>query len=501
MNAPVTEARDVDTLIVGAGFAGLGVAIRLTRQGDTDFVLLERADDVGGTWRENVYPDVACDIPSHLYSYSFRPKPDWSAYFAPGAEIQQYLRDAAREEGVLPRLHLGVEVLEMRWHDADARWDVSTTAGSYRARALILCAGRLSEPRIPAADGLESFDGPLFHSARWDSSVELGGKRVGIVGSGASAVQLLPHLAREAASVTLFQRSAPYVVPRRNQEYSVAERRAFSRVPGAVERLRSRLFWAMERGFAGRVATPGFLDRLRAEALDHLTAQVPDPQVRATLTPDYEIGCKRVLLSDDYYPALAQPHVTVVPSPLARVAGSTVVAVDGSAHELDVLILATGFQATRPPFARRVFGRNGRLLADSWSDGMRAYASTTVHGYPNLFVINGPNASLGHNSAVFMIETQIDYVLGALAALAALVALVEQPSLEVSRAAEDAYVAELDALAADTVWTNGGCGSWYVDAASRRLTLLWPDFAYVFRQRVGAFDPAPYAAPALDPTP
>lgn len=478
---------EVGTLIVGAGFAGIGVAIRLARRGDDDFLVLERAADLGGTWRENVYPDVACDIPSHLYSYSFRPKPDWSSFFAPGAEIQQYLRDCAREEGILPRLRLGTEVLDMRWSEPEQLWYVATTGGDYRCRALILCAGRLSEPRIPATPGLESFPGPLFHSARWDASVSLAGKRVGIVGSGASAVQLLPHLAREAAEVVLFQRSAPYVVPRGNRAYSDAERRAFRRLPDAVERLRSRLFWGMERGFAGRVAAPGFIDRLRTEALDHLRRHVADPALRAALTPDYEIGCKRVLLSDDYYPAVAGDTVTVIPSALARVEGSTVVAADGSAHVLDVLILATGFHATRPPFAERITGRGGQRLAERWSDGMRAYASTTVHGYPNLFVINGPNASLGHNSAVFMIEAQIEYVLGALDHLAA-VGIVE-----VSRAAEDAYIAELDTLAASTVWTNGGCGSWYVDSASKRLTLLWPDFAFAFHDRIGAFDPAPYA--------
>lgn len=482
MSGPI----EVGTLIVGAGFAGLGLAIRLTRAGDTDYLLLERADDVGGTWRENVYPDVSCDIPSHLYSYSFRAKPDWSAYFAPGAEIQQYLRDAAREEGVLPQLRLGTEVLDMRWDADGERWHVATTRGAFVCRALILCAGRLSEPRIPAAPGLESFPGPLFHSARWQDA-ELAGKRVGIVGSGASAVQLLPHLAREAASVVLFQRSAPYVVPRGNHAYPPAQRRAFARLPDAVQRLRSRLFWQFERGFAGRLATPGFIDRLRAEALGHLAAQVADPQLRAVLTPDYEIGCKRVLLSDDYYPALAQPHVTVVPAPLGHVDGATVVASDGSAHELDVLILATGFQATRPPFARLVFGRDGLSLAEHWRDGMRAYASTAVHGFPNLFVINGPNASLGHNSAVVMIEAQIDYVLGALGVLA-----TGGRVLEVSAEAEQAYVEELDALSSETVWTNGGCGSWYVDAATKRLTLIWPDFAFAFRERLGRFDPAAY---------
>ncbi|MDY0911547.1 NAD(P)/FAD-dependent oxidoreductase [Rathayibacter festucae] len=482
-------ATSVDVVVVGAGFAGIGAAARLARRGDVSFALLERADRVGGTWRDNRYPNVSCDIPSHLYSYSFAPEPDWTAFYAPGAEIQAYLERVVERERLAPQLYLGTDVLEMTFDELAGRWRVRTSRGDFDAAVLVVCAGRLSEPRLPDVPGLEDFAGPVFHSARWRDDVDLDGARVGIVGSGASAVQIVPHLAERAAEVVLFQRSAPYVVPRRNRAYPPAERRALARAPGAVERLRAELFWRAELGFAGRVGVPDAIDRLRAEALGHLAAQVADPALRAVLTPDYEIGCKRVLLSDDYYPALAQPHVQVVPGPLHRIEGSAAIGDDGVAHEVDALVLATGFLATRPPFARRIRGRGGELLADRWGDGMSAYDSTAVHGFPNLFVINGPNASLGHNSAVHMIESQIEYVLAALEHREA----AGVDLLEVTAEAEAAALARLDALSADTVWTNGGCESWYVDSASRRLTLLWPDFAFAFREELGRFDPSAYA--------
>ncbi|PPH54215.1 NAD(P)/FAD-dependent oxidoreductase [Rathayibacter sp. AY1E2] len=478
---------DVDVVVIGAGFAGLGAAVRLERRGGTSFVVLERAERIGGTWRDNVYPGVSCDIPSHLYSYSFAPEADWSAFYAPGAEIQSYLERVVEKEGLTPRLRLGTEVLEAVFDEEAHRWRVRTSRGDYSAAVLLICAGRLSEPRLPAVPGLDSFAGPAFHSARWRDDVDLDGKRVGIVGSGASAVQIVPHLAERAAEVVLFQRSAPYVVPRRNRPYPPEERRTLSRAPGALARLREELFWRAELGFAGRVAVPEAIDRLRAEALGHLEAQIIDPALRAVLTPDYEIGCKRVLLSDDYYPALAQPHVRVVPGPLRRIEEGAALGDDGVPHRVDVLVFATGFHSTRPPFARRIRGRGGVLLADRWADGMVAYESTAVHGFPSLFVVNGPNASLGHNSAVHMIETQIDYVLAALDHLA----VSGADRLEVTAEAEAASVARLDALSADTVWTNGGCESWYLDD-NRRLTLLWPDFAFAFREELGRFDPSAY---------
>ncbi|GAA4935075.1 cation diffusion facilitator CzcD-associated flavoprotein CzcO [Actinomycetospora succinea] len=489
MSAPV----DVDVAVVGAGFAGIGLGVRLARRRRESFVLLERAHGVGGTWRDNRYPGVACDVPSHLYSFSFRPKPDWSRVFAPGSEIHDYLRDSARDEGLDPHLRLGTEMQRARWDGT--RWRIATSSGTYRARVLVVAAGRLSEPRIPEIPGLSDFDGPVFHSARWDGAAALGGRRVGVVGTGASAAQIVPALAGTAAHLVVFQRTPPWVVPRGDRAYTEQERRTFALDPAAERALREELFDEAEGAIGARRRVRPDIDRLRDRALDHLAAQVPDARLRARLRPDYEIGCKRIVISDDLYPALGRDDVTLEPSALHRVEKTTAVAASGAHHPLDALVLATGFWTTRLPFAQRIEGRLG-LLADRWADGMTAHASTAVHGFPNMFVLNGPNASLGHNSAVYMIEAQIDHVLGALDHLAG----TGEP-LEVTAEAEEAYTREIDAMSADTVWLQGGCRSWYVDETSGRLTLLWPGTARSFRARNGTFDPRPYGQSAVSAAP
>jgi cation diffusion facilitator CzcD-associated flavoprotein CzcO len=484
--------RDVDVAIVGAGFAGLGMGIQLALRGRESFVVLERAEEVGGTWRDNRYPGVACDVPSHLYSFSFRPKADWSTVFASGAEIQAYLRQCASEERLRSRIRCSAEVRHAQWDAHDGRWRVTTGVGTYRARTLIMAAGRLSEARIPDVGGLSGFPGPVFHSSHWDDDVTLSGRRVGIVGTGASAAQIVPQLAGTAGRLVVFQRSAPYVVPRGDRSYTEDERQRFERDPEAARRLRDRLFWEAEQAIAQRKGVRPDIDLLRERALGHLAAQVPDPELRARLTPDYEIGCKRVLLSDEFYPALDRDDVTLESSALDRVEGDTAIAASGARYRLDVIVLATGFLSTRPPFAQRIVGRDGVLLAARWAKGMVAHASTAVYGFPNMFVLDGPNASLGHNSAIHMIETQIGYVLGALDYLAT----APDAVLEVTAAAEQAYTRDIDAMSRSTVWIRGGCNSWYVDDRSGRLTLLWPDSAQSFRERNGVFDPRPYR---LDP--
>lgn len=479
------DAQRVDVLIVGAGFAGLGMAIRLRRRGTDSFVVLERADAVGGTWRDNRYPGVACDVPAHLYSYSFRPNPEWSRMFAPGDEIRRYLEDAARDEGIEPHLRLGTDVLDVRWDDTGLRWTVTTSRGVWSAGVVVMACGRLSEPRIPEVPGLEGFPGEMFHSARWDNRVELDGERVAVVGSGASAIQLVPELADRVGSLLVLQRSAPYVIPRSDRAYSAVERTLFARDPEELARLRSRLFWKAEEAFAQRSGSPEITAAARAHALAHLARQVPEPELRALLTPDYEIGCKRVLISNDYYPALRRPNVTLEASGLAAIEGSTLITRNGARHDADVVVFATGFHSAEQPYAPLVRGVGGRSLAEHWADGMIAYASTVVHGFPNLFVIDGPNGGLGHNSAIYMIETQIDYILGALRHRAA---AAEGP-LQVTAAAEAGYAEMLARLSAGSVWLSDGCASWYRDPRNGRLTLLWPDFAFAFRERNGEFDP------------
>jgi cation diffusion facilitator CzcD-associated flavoprotein CzcO len=463
-------------IVVGAGVAGLGLGIRLRRAGRRDFVLLEGAGDVGGVWRDNVYPGVACDIPSHLYSYSFRPKDDWTRVFAPGAEIHAYLRESAVAEGVLDHVRLGTPMLGASWQDG--RWRVRTPSGSVEAPVLVLAAGRLTEPRLPEVPGLTGFTGRAFHSSRWDPA-PLDGLRVGVVGTGASAVQLLPHVAETAAHTVVFQRTPAWVLPRGDRAYAAGEPRPS----------RSDLATEAERLFDARLAGSEAAATLRRLSLGHLHDQVADPELRALLTPDYEIGCKRAVFSDDYFPTLQRDDVTLEPTALARVEGGRAVARSGRAHDLDVLIFATGFETARQPYAPLVAGRGGRTLADHWAAGMTSHASTVVHGFPNLFVVDGPNATLGHHSAIEVIEGQVDYILGALDHLDA-----SPRPLEVSAQAEAAYTRLIDDLAAPTVWLQGGCRSWYVDPASGRLTLLWPERAAEFRRRNGRFDPAPFLA-------
>ncbi|HEY0248209.1 MAG TPA: NAD(P)/FAD-dependent oxidoreductase [Gryllotalpicola sp.] len=467
--------------IIGAGIAGIGMGAQLTRSGRDDFLVFERADGLGGTWRDNTYPGVACDIPSELYSYSFRPKPDWSRMFAPGAEILEYLRDTAQAEGLDPHLRLNEPLESASWDDENGCWRLTTSRGEHSARSLVMAAGRLSEPRTPRIPGLDGFTGRAFHSARWQPG-SLAGLRVGIVGTGASAVQLLPEIARDAASVTVFQRHAAWVLPRGD--------RAF--VPGETRPSRAELYEEAERLFDARIPGSPQLEALHERAMGHLEASVADRALRAALTPDYEVGCKRAVFSDEYFPALQRPDVTLEASALASVDGGTAVAASGARYELDVLVLATGFETTHPPFARLVAGRDGELLAEHWRDGMVSHASTMVHGFPNLFVLDGPNAALGHHSAIEVIEAQLDYVLGALDFLDA----TGEP-LDVTAEAEAAYTAEIDRLAARTVWTQGGCLSWYLDEGSHRLTLLWPERVAEFRARNGTFDPAPFRTPVI----
>ena len=497
--APVVPGRRVDVLIVGAGFAGIGMGIQLARQGTESFVIIEQAPDVGGTWRDNRYPGVSCDIPSHLYSFSFRPNPGWSRVFAEGREIHDYLRACVRDEGLAEHLLLNCALSEAEWSGDQARWLVRTTRGDFTAASLVIATGRLSEPKLPVIKNLDGFGGRWWHSARWNAKVSLVGRRVGLVGTGASAIQILPRLAAEASEVAVFQRSAPYILPRGDREYSREEMERFAADPGTVTALRDELFAEAERNIGARQRLHPDIDLLRQRALDHLAASVPDPGLRRLLTPDYEIGCKRILFSDDYYAALQQGNVRLEPTPLSRIADDggtgtgtsgnrTAVAASGNGYQLDVLVLATGFNSTRPSIAGRIRGRESRLLADEWSNGMAAHASTTVHGFPNMYVLDGPNTALGHNSAIYMIETQVGYVLAALDHLAASGA----DAIDVTAEAVRSYMRDIDAMARDTVWVQGGCTSWYRDERTGRLTLLYPGSATSFRDRLATFTPDSY---------
>jgi cation diffusion facilitator CzcD-associated flavoprotein CzcO len=475
-------------LIVGTGFAGLGLAISLKRRGHHDFIIIDRADDVGGTWRDNRYPGAACDVPSHLYSFSFLLKSDWSRVFAPATEIWEYMRDCARLENVGPHIHFNTDLLTAQWDAETSLWRVNTSQGEYTANVVVSAMGHLADERFPNIPGIETFAGEKFHSARWNHDAELEGKRIAVIGSGASAIQIVPEMAKVASELTVFQRSAPYVIPRPDRAYTEAEKRRFERDPESMKELRSDLFWSMESNYAQRRAVPRNIAEAYRVANGHRENQVIDPELLTKLTPDYEIGCKRVLISDVYYPALQQENVYVEASALKRIDGNKLVSEAGNEFEVDAIVFATGFEAIEPPFAPRFIGRAGETLAEHWSRGMQALDSTTVTGFPNLLIMNGPNTGLGHNSVIFVIESQIEYIIGALEHMREQSAAV----IEARATSENQYADAIADRSAGTVWLDGGCKNWYVDYRTNRLTVTWPDFAYAFRDANGEFIPAHY---------
>jgi cation diffusion facilitator CzcD-associated flavoprotein CzcO len=370
--------------IVGAGFSGLGMGIRLKQAGIHDFVVLERADDLGGTWRDNDYPGICCDVPSHVYSYSFQLNPFWTRGFAPQWEILAYLRHTAFKYAVPPHIRYHHEVLEASWDEDAQRWNIETTRGPFTADVLVCAAGPLSDPTVPDVPGLSDFEGKMFHSAQWDYEHDLSGERVGVIGTGASAIQFVPQIQPQVGQMYLFQRTPPWVIPRLDHQITWPEHWLLRWIPFAPALVRAVLYWTLESRVAG-FRNPRLMKIANRVAQWHLRRQVADPGLREKLTPDYTIGCKRILISDDYYPSLTQPNVEVVTSGLNEVRKSSVVTGDGRELEVDTIIFGTGFHVTDPPIAQRVRGRGGRSLAEAWTPSMQAYLGTTVAGFPNLF--------------------------------------------------------------------------------------------------------------------
>jgi cation diffusion facilitator CzcD-associated flavoprotein CzcO len=477
---------DVGVAIVGSGFGGLGAAIRLKQEGREDFVVFERAGEVGGTWRDNSYPGCACDVQSHLYSFSFAPNPGWTRKFSPQPEIWEYLKRCARDFGVLPHIRFREEVRGAAWDEDAQRWRVETSRGTYAASALVLASGALSEPSLPALRGLERFEGKVFHSARWAHEYDLGGRRVAVVGTGASAVQFVPEIQPRVARLDLYQRTPPWVVPRRDRAHGERERRLFRRFPLAQRAARSAIYLFREVFLLG-FRHLWLAGRIEALARRHLEKSVRDPALRAKLTPDYRIGCKRVLISNDYLPALTRPNVEVVTEGIREVRERSIVDRAGVERPADAIIFGTGFRVTDPPLAKHLRGRGGRTLSEVWMGSPRAHAGTTVAGFPNFFILMGPNTGLGHNSVVYMMEAQIEHLLAALGHLRRSGASAIEPRAE----AQAAYVAEVQRRMEGTVWVAGGCASWYLDSTGRNST-LWPDFSWRFRRRVSRLDPDEY---------
>ena len=481
------DRRDFHVAILGAGFGGLGMAIRLKQTGVEDFVVFERDEEVGGTWWANTYPGCQCDVPSHLYSYSFALNPEWTRTYPLQPEIRDYLRDCADRYGVRPHLRLGCTVERAEWDDEAELWRLETSDGPFTAQMVIAAPGPLSEPRIPDLPGMEDFRGTVFHTARWNHDHDLTGRKVAVVGTGASAIQTVPRIQPLADQVTVFQRTPPWVVPHRDRPLTGFEHELYRRLPAAQRMVRTAVYLGRELLVTGLVYRPRLMNLVQKAAEAHLARQVPDPDLRAKLTPDYVLGCKRILPSNEWYPAITRPNVELVPSAVTEIRPDGVVGADGVLHEADTLIFATGFHVTDAPFAQFIRGRDGQRLDDLWQGSPQAYRGGAVPGFPNLFWMIGPNTGLGHNSMVFMIEAQLNYLLDALETMERRGA----SQIEVRQDAYEAYNAHLQERLAGTVWNTGGCSSWYLDANGRNAT-IWPDFTFRYWRQTRRFDEPAY---------
>jgi len=511
--------------IVGSGFAGLGAAVKLAQAGIEDFVVLERSDEIGGTWHLNTYPGCQCDIPSHLYSFSFAPNPNWSRTYSRQPEIWAYLRDVSRKYGIDSHVRLRHHMTAARWDDEASRWRIETEVGAHPAHIaqagatdsadatdstgatdsassevgapsyvgeltadlLIACPGQLDVPRLPDIEGIDSFAGTIFHSAEWDHSHSLRNERVGVIGTGASAIQFVPQIHSEVSRLHVFQRTPPWILPHSDRPTTAVERALYRRLPALQRAVRGAIYASRE------LVVPTLMHPHRGSIAEriarrHLRAQVPNPVLRAKLTPRYMVGCKRTLISNDWYPALQQPGVELVTDAIARIEPGGIVTADGRTRELDTIVLGTGFHVAEMPVGEWVHGRDGRTLADVWREhGAQAYLGTTVAGFPNLLLMYGPNTNLGHNSIVFMIESQLNYVMDCIAHLDR----TGMASFEVRADAQTRYNDELQRRLQGTVWSTGGCSNWYLDEHGRNST-IWPGSTWPYRRRTRHFDPGSY---------
>ena len=481
--------------IIGAGFSGLGMAMELRQAGIEDFVVLERADDLGGTWRDNTYPGCACDIPSVLYSWTKEQNPGWSTAFAGQPEIYEYMRKVVARHDLDPHLRYGHEVLAMRWDEAESHWEIDTPHGTITAGVVVSGAGALADPSIPELPGLEDFRGTVFHSARWNHEHDLRGRNVAVVGTGASAIQFVPEIQPEVGHMNVFQRTPPWVTPRSSPEIPKSWRRRFERYPGLLSWARRAVFSLQEALHVG-FKHPPLMKVLERAALRHLERQVPDPDLRAKLKPDYRLGCKRILGSDRWYPALSAENVDVVTAGIAEVTPDGVRDSDGIEHPADTIIFGTGFKVTDPPISHRITGPEGQTLAGSWQGSMKAHLGVAVAGFPNLFFLLGPNTGLGHNSVVLMIEAQVGYVMKALDWRRR----NGNAAIEARPEAQASFLAEVEAGTKGSVWTAGGCLSWYVDVTGRNST-LWPGSVRAYQRRIARFESSDYRKRAPRPAP
>lgn len=475
-------------LIIGTGFSGLGMGIALQKAG-VDFLILEKADDIGGTWRDNTYPGCACDIPSHMYSFSFEQKPDWSHMWSFQPEILEYLKGVATKHDLQRFVRFGSKVVRAKWDEEGLRWHVFTDTGQeYVSQFLVSGAGALHIPLVPDFEGINEFRGAAFHSAEWDQSVDLTGKRVAIIGTGASAIQIVPAIVNQVAELQLYQRTPPWVLPRVNSAFSQRVRDLFTRVPLTRQLMRDGIYWIHEFIGYGMTRRPALLKIGEWLGKWNIRRSVRDPELRRKLTPDYAAGCKRILNSGSYYPAIANPKTDVVTERIARIAPEGIVTVDGTLHEADVIVYATGFHVTDSYTYVDIIGPQGEALGNRWNrQGVEAHRGITVADMPNLFFLLGPNTGLGHNSVVFMIEQQIRYVVQAINA----VDKAHAQALAPSRKAQDQFNETLQRKLEHSVWNTGGCRSWYMDEHGKNRT-LWSGTTWLYWLAVRRFKKSEY---------
>jgi cation diffusion facilitator CzcD-associated flavoprotein CzcO len=471
--------------VVGGGLGGVGAAVMLRRAGYDDVTVFERGDRVGGVWHSNTYPGASCDIPSHLYEFSFAPNPRWSRCYAPQAEIQAYLEDVARRYGVADRIRTGIEVTRASWEAG--RWLVETSAGTHETDVLLTACGQLSVPSVPAIPGLDGFAGPSFHTARWRHDVDLTGQRVAVVGTGCSAIQVVPAIQPQVAHLDVYQRSPGWTIPKMDFPYRERTQQLFERFP-LLQRLdREAIFAIQEYGTLAMTRYRRMLRPVKAVGRLQINRAISDPELRRKVTPADEIGCKRIMLTDDWYPTLAQPNVDVVTDRIAEVTASGIRTADGRERPADVLVLATGFKSHEFVAPMEIAGEGGRTLAQEWAGAPRAYLGVAVPGFPNLFVVYGPNTNGGTGSVIYSIEAAMQLVLAALAELDRTGAR----QIEVRREAAAAFDRELRGKLAGTVW-HSGCTNWYVDENGHDPN-QWPWTWRTYRRRTARLDPAAYA--------
>ncbi len=469
-------------LVIGAGCSGIGAAVKLREAGFSDFVLLEKAKSVGGTWRENTYPGCACDVPSTLYSFSFAPNPEWTRAFAQQPEIQRYLEKTAEDFGVLPFVRFETAVISARWNARTERWHVETNRGLFVANVLVAAAGPLHEPKIPELPGLDSFTGKTFHSAHWDHDYDLRAKKVAVIGTGSSAIQFVPKIQPRLGKLHLFQRTAPWVLPKPDHYVHEIERSLFRNFPAAQRALRAAELEALEMLSYG-FRHPRAMRHIERIGRWHLRRSIENPALREKLTPHFTLGCKRILLSNTYYRALAQPNAEVHHTEVTRIEKNRVIGADGLGREVDAIIFGTGFNVTDPPIAKRIQRDDGTALGDLWKGSPEAYNGTVVSGFPNLFFLLGPNLGTGHSSAMTIIEAQLDLLVRTMKEMRR----EKWSSLDIRSDAQATYNAEIQRALQTTVYNAGGCSSYYLDKNGRNST-TWPWSTRVLHERVRQFD-------------